>query len=384
VGIDASIVHPIRRHAVKGIVLSKQGGWIMRSASSGRFGQTLWWMLCAFCVARALHAQAAPIASTYPRPMTAEEAQDFAHVLGMLKPGRPYVLNLADPQQLRFTQNALALAGRTSSSAPETFAVLQATTQRARALAATAATGAEAWAAKPLLANAPGAPQDIETISNFGDDGNGIFTATGYSSVVGGTTQTTITTQLIDTQTKTVYASASDTQYGQGTNFQVPVTGKVPSTANLAAVATIVTSVGNNSNTTVVSTATMVPASTGTMTAPNYCVHVDPSNPNSNCVINGGQTQYQTGSTTLVPNPPLIKICFNRGNQQSCFFHLPARRISAATVSTAPLPPWAAIPPRWAIPSRVAHVYSSIISRWAQDGVFSMRPPCNGPCRSCR
>jgi len=292
----------------------------MRVITMHGFGIKVLWVLGILCIGGSSYGQTAP-ASTYPRPMTTQEAQDYAHVLNMVKPGRPYILNLADPQQMRFTQRALAAADRISTNAPQTYAAVRDTMQRDQKLAATANHSATALAARPLLASTVGGPQDIETISNFGDEGNNVYTATGYSSVLGGTTQTTITTQLIDTQTKTVYASASSTQYAQGTNFQVPVTGKVPSSANLAAVATIVTVVGNNGNTTVVSTAAMVPASTGTMTAPNYCVRTNPSDPNSNCVINGGQTQYQTTSTTLVPSPPPIKVCFSRGSQQSCDYY---------------------------------------------------------------
>ena len=276
------------------------------------------WVLGALCMASASYGQTVP-AQSYPRPMTAQEAQDYAHVLGMIKSGRAYVLNLADPAQLRFAQDQLAAAGRTPQSAPQTLAAFQAGAQKAKLAAAHG--GAAALAARPLVADVPGGPQDIDTISNFGDEGGNKYTATGYSSVAGGTTQTTITTQLIDIQSKQVYASQSNTQYGQGTNFSVPVTQQIPSNANLAnlaAVATINATVGKTSYTTVVSTGTMVPASTGTMTAPNYCIRVKPGDPSSNCVINNGVTQYATGSTTLVPNPTAIKICFNRGSQQAC------------------------------------------------------------------
>lgn len=265
------------------------------------------------------HAQGAS-AQAAPRKMSDAEAQAFAHVLAMVEPGRPYRLNLADPVQLQFTRNALATAGRTQAAAPQTTAAVEATAARLKASLG-ASGGRAALAAKPLLAATAGGPQDIETVSNFGDDGNGVFTATGYSSVIGGTIQTTITTQLVDTVNKTVYASASSTQYGQGTDFSVPVIGKVSNAVTLAAVATIVTTTANGSNTTVVSTAKMVPASAGTMTAPNYCVRTNPSDPNSNCVINGGVTQYQTTSTTLVPNPQPIKVCFARGSQQSCDYY---------------------------------------------------------------
>jgi hypothetical protein len=310
----------------------------MRFAGTGRLGHSIA-MLAAFSAAGAVHAQSTPPAAAAPRAMTAQEAQDVQHVLGMLKPGRPYVLNLADPQQLRFTQRALAAAGRTPANAPATFAALQSTVQQAHKLAAAAKAGPVALAATPLQAKTAGAPQDLALLSNFGDDGNGVYTATGYSSVMGGTTQTTITTELFDTANQTVFAVARNTQFGQGTNFQVPVSGKVSDPAHLAAMTTIVTTVGSNSTTTVISTAAQVPATAGTMTAPNYCVRTNPSDPSSNCVINGGKTTYQTGSTTLVPNPPLIKICFNRGSQQSCDYYnasgRPATSVFFPTAGTA-------------------------------------------------
>lgn len=303
----------------------------------GRLGRSISIsMLVALCAAGTTHAQNTAEAAASPRAMTAQEAQDVSHVLSMLKPGRPYVLNLADPQQLRFTQRALAAAGRTPANAPATFAALQTTAQHARTRAAAAKTGPMALAATPLQAKTAGAPQDLALLSNFGDDGNGVYTATGYSSVMGGTTQTTITTELFDTATRTIFATAHSSQYGQGTHFQVPVTGKVPDPAHLAAMTTIVTTVGTATTTTVISTAAGVPATAGTMTAPNYCVRTNPQDPGSNCVINGGKTMYQTGSTTLVPNPPLIKICFNRGSQQSCdYFNASGRPATSVFFPTA-------------------------------------------------
>ena len=310
----------------------------MRFTGMGRLGRSIS-MLVALCAAGTTHAQNTAETAASPRAMTAQEAQDVSHVLGMLQPGRPYVLNLADPQQLRFTQRALAAAGRTPANAPATFAALQRTAQHARRQAAAAKAEPMALAATPLQAKTAGAPQDLALLSNFGDDGNGVYTATGYSSVMGGTTQTTITTELFDTATHAVFATARNSQYGQGTNFQVSVTGKISDPAHLAAMTTIVTTVGNNSSTTVISTAAGVPASAGTMTAPNYCVRTNPKDPSSNCVINGGKTTYQTGSTTLVPEPPLIKICFNRGSQQSCDYYnasnRPATSVFFPTAGTA-------------------------------------------------
>lgn len=294
----------------------------MGVALKGVMNGKTWLMLAALCVAGPAGAQSP--STGFPRQMTAEEAQEHAYILSMVKPGKPYVLNMGDPKQLAFTQHALTAAGRTTSTAPQTLAAVQSTGTHARALLASS--GASSLAAKPLQAAVQGGPQNIATISNFGDDGSGTYTATGYSSVMGGTSQTTITTELFDTVSNTVYGSAANTQYASGTDFQVPVIAKVADATHLAAMTTIVTVVNDVSNTTVVSTAKMIPASTGTMTAPNYCVHVTPGDPNSNCVITNNVTQYQTASTTTVINPPPIKICFNRGSQQSCDYYNSSNR----------------------------------------------------------
>jgi hypothetical protein len=301
----------------------ERGTELMGIAKMRGLRRNVCWILGALCIASASYGQDTTTQG-YPRSMMTQEAQDYAHVLGMIKPGQAYTLNLADPAQLRFVQDQLAAAGRTRQTAPQTLASFAASAQKAKLVAAAANGGAAALAARPLVASVAGGPQDIDTITNFGDEGNNTLTATGYSSVQGGTTQTTITTQLINIQTKQVYASQPGTQYAQGTNFQVPVTGKIPAGTNLAdvaAVATINTTVGSVSSSVVVSTASMVPATTGTMTAPNYCKRTKPGDPSSDCVIVGGVTQYETGSTTLVPNPPPIKVCFNRGSQQSCDYY---------------------------------------------------------------
>lgn len=279
----------------------------MSAKTSGIIGKFL--LILALCFIGAGYAQAQP-GGTTPRPMTAEEAADYAYLLPLLRPGKPYVLNLADPRQQRIALRGLMQANRTPQNAPQTHAAFQAAVrihaQQARSKKTTLT---------PMLlaAPAPGSAQDIAVISNFGDDGNNVYTATGLSSVIGGTTQTTIKMDLIDTKTNTVYGTTSDTQFALGTNFQVPVFATVADPANLAAVATITTTVGSVQKTVVVSTASSIPAGGATMTEPNYCVR------NGNiCVIENGQTKYQTTSTTLVPSPPPIKICFARGSQQDC------------------------------------------------------------------
>lgn len=277
-------------------------------------------ILCAAGSASAQPASAQQPAAQAPRKMSDEEAKAFAHVMGMVKPGQPYRLNLADPQQLAFTQLALATAGRTASTAPQTLSSVNAAAVRSKKQLR--GTRSVDMLAQPMVATVAGGPQDIEIISNFGSEGSNVYTATGYSSVIGGTTQTTITMQLVDTASNIVYATNTNAQYAGGTDFSVSVTGQLPANANVAAVATFVTSQGDTSNTTLVTTAKMVPASTGTMTAPNYCVRTNQSDPNSSCVLNSdGTTQYLTGSTTLVPNPQPIKICFQRGSAQSCDYY---------------------------------------------------------------
>lgn len=282
------------------------------------------WVVGGLCTAGLSQAQV-PAKAAYPRPMTAQEAQDIAHVLKLTQPGKPYVLNHADPAQHRLALRNLALAGLTPRIAPRTYQALQNTLNAHRLAAAKNPTAspaaAMALAPQRLMAATPGAVQDLAEISNFGDDGKSGFTATGLSSVAGGTTQTTITTQLIDTQSGTVYGSATQTQYAQGTNFQVPVTSTVPTPTNLAAMATITTVVNGASTTVVLNTGKQQPASAATMTAPNFCVHVNPVDPKSACSIQGGQTQYQTTSTTLAPSGSSIHMCFARGSQASCDYY---------------------------------------------------------------
>ncbi|HDS1578113.1 TPA: hypothetical protein QEL15_000131 [Stenotrophomonas maltophilia] len=117
------------------IVLSSTGEGVMHYTGTGGTGCHIGLSaaLCAAGVIQTLNAATATAAES-PQVMAAQEAQDVMHVLGTLEPWRPYVLNLADPQQLGFTQRALA-AGRTPANAPATFAALQSSAQRARTLA---------------------------------------------------------------------------------------------------------------------------------------------------------------------------------------------------------------------------------------------------------
>jgi hypothetical protein len=311
------------------VVLEKESG-SMSFVVSRHFGVKVCLVLGAWFAASASLAQSAP-AVTYPRPMTASEKQDFDYLLPKLGKGQPYVLNLAEPHQQSFARRGLQLAQRTPQNAPQTYAAFQAAV-RAHAKkakgttsqpvgSATATAADDPTGPQPITSNITGDTQEIAAITYPRDGGDSIYAAVGLSSVFNGTTQTTITTQLIDTQSGVIYASASNTQYGQGTAFYVTAAGKVPNATYLAAVATITTVVNDVASTVVVSTASATPASTATMTAPNYCVRTKPNDLSSDCVITDGQTQYQTTSTTLVPNPTPIRICFVRGSQQACDYY---------------------------------------------------------------
>lgn len=291
----------------------------MPSIATSRFSVRFFGVLGVFFLCGIAYGQSAA-GGPYPRPMTAGEARDYAYLLPKLKPGQAYVLNLAEPHQRSIARRGLMLANRTPRNAPQTHAALQAEVQSQLQQARGAGNDPAALAPRPLKAETPGDMQDIAAIEMTAVEGKTQYTATGYSSVYGGTIQTTITVQLVDTKSQTIYARASGTQYGQGTNFSVSVTGAVASAANLEAVATIDTTEDRTCAITTVKTPAMYGASKATMTAPNYCARNQPGNPSSNCVIDSkSQTKYESESIT----PPrqdrgAIKICFNRGSQDAC------------------------------------------------------------------
>jgi hypothetical protein len=167
-----------------------------------------------------------------------------------------------------------------------------------------------------VLANANAAPQDFNTIISFNEPntgGNGIYTASALSSVVGGTTVTNITVSITDPTGTTVYATNQSSQYAQGTDFIVPVTAtNVPAGAAAPiakATITYTPQSGGPQQVVYASAQLMQPANLGCMTAPNYCVKSG-----ANCTSSHSTACTNTGQPSL----PAISVCYLRGSASTC------------------------------------------------------------------
>lgn len=240
--------------------------------------------LPAFLLGTTLLCMSAAAAS---RPMT---TQEIATYLPMVS-GTTYQLSAADTAMIK---SALSVYG------PQLQASLK------------AAAAAEGKALPPKPVPATTGLTDINIINNFhAADGGSTFTASGLSSVAGGTVTTTIEVQLIDTLTKTILDSAVGTQMGQGTNFQVALTASAPAGHPVMATA-LITYVPADSpdvvKSYVVTSSQNASPTTACMTAPNYCTMTD-------SVCNGGHSTSCTNNLTV--RPP-ISICYTRGSAQSC------------------------------------------------------------------
>lgn len=200
-----------------------------------------------------------------PRPLTPDEAS----VYSQMKPGIAYELNPGDPHQRRMIAGHFSAAQLTQKSAPMLYKVLNNAANAGRAMPS---------GTLKAVAVVAGAPTDINIIDNFNvinaRDNNNEITASGLSSVIKGTTQTTITIQLIDTTVtpNQVLAENTQQQLGGGTHFEVPVTAAVPAQHNVNAVATIAYTPNGSSTleTYVVSLAQMPLPTKACMTAPTY------------------------------------------------------------------------------------------------------------------
>jgi hypothetical protein len=248
-----------------------------------------------------------------PRALTALEKEDLEYLRANTKLGAPYRLDLAQPNQYRYVMSALARIGESPKRSPQFFRSLAAGQKSGKGNAPTLAVAFD---------NGTPTPQDLNYIDQFAlNVAPGTFSATGLSSVLNGTERTTIIMELYDTSASYVYATNQNTttQFAQGTNFQVPVSGTVPSqfsdkTTEAQALIAYVPQGGDPNNPVVVmyrSQDTVNP-SAGCMLTPNYCVR---NTPGGNCVL---PVQYQTTCTNQVANTTYIKVCYVRGGQQEC------------------------------------------------------------------
>lgn len=257
-------------------------------------------------------------AATAVRTMTPEERDDIAAMEAETQAGIPYRLDLSNRRHYRFIMNTLARVGETPSKSPEFFRRLKKGHLRGTA-ANKAKNGMPSKAIMAINPSVAPAPQDLNFIAQFtAQSAPGSYRATGLSSVMGGTQATLISMELYDSNNK-VYATnqGRTSQYAQGTDFQVAVSGQVPSglsnTTTKAQGMFAYVPVNSTTGLPIViyyrSDDTVDPTSP-CMSLPNYCVR----DGYSNCVSG----QYRTACTNTVDNRNPIKICWYRGSQQEC------------------------------------------------------------------
>lgn len=271
----------------------------------------------AVALAKELPIKSVPLA-TQARAMTAEEKEDFVLIESETKPGAPYKLDLANPQHYRFIINTFARVGETPEKSPEFFRRLK--KGHDEGVAANAAKrGAPQKALLAIAQDTTPTPQDLNFIAQFSAlNTSGAYQAKGLSSVVGGTQVTLISMELYSVQNGNVYATnqGQTSQYAQGTDFQVPVTGQTPSgltnTTSKAQGMFAYVPVNSQSGVPIViyySSENTFDPTTPCMSQPNYCVRN-----NGQCVSG----QYQTACTNTVANTTPIEVCYYRGSQQEC------------------------------------------------------------------
>jgi hypothetical protein len=235
-------------------------------------------------------------------------------------------LDLANPLHFRVLMAAMKRTGESAERSPELFRRLVLANEDGVAKLKGAAPNA---LTPTTQADAVPSPQDLNFIATFTEDdatvaenAGSAFQSTGLSSVVDGTMSSNIIIELYDEATGTVFGTENKTEHGQGTDFQVQVTGTVPAadtdtTTKTQAIFTYIPadptlmSDGTGMPISVIHTYTdTVNATTGCMKEPNYCVR-------------NGQGQCQAGEynqtcTNQVANTTPIKLCWYRGSQAEC------------------------------------------------------------------
>jgi len=263
-----------------------------------------------------------------PVQLSKQERTDLEALSNEAPPGMPYRLDMANPLHYRITVDALQRGGKTPERSPQLFKTLAAAHEAGTAtLKKSGANPPRALAATD--ATEPARPQDLNFIATFSQDNSASaqgkalaaaqpgYQATGISSVTGGSTTTSIVMELYEVETGKVYASQSETQYGQGTDFRVQVTGQVPSpnnnpTTTAQGLFVYYPKDGGSTSQPVVyvqSFQDTLNPSSACMNQPNYCVR-DQSN---NCT-----STQQTSCTNTKANTTPIKLCWYRGSQQEC------------------------------------------------------------------
>lgn len=259
--------------------------------------------------------------------LSASELSDLKTLHAEMTPHVTNRLSMSNELHYRVVMGALERSGENAEQSPELFRRLQAAHQRGIAARGDAAPP------KAVPANDgadPADPQDLNFIASLSEVDNTVadHRATALSSIVGGTQQTSITMQLYTLSNGHVYASTSGSQYAQGVNFSLSLSGtEVTGDGTTQAMAYFIytpytSRAGLAEDELIVLAASSAPASSAQastintvnptaacMLQPNYCVR------NGASCIPG---QYQTSCTNQVDNRTPIKTCWYRGSQAEC------------------------------------------------------------------
>lgn len=274
----------------------------------------------------------APVQAAYKTPdskaLSAETLTDIKALDAEVSPGIPHRLDLANPLHYRYITETFKRAGKTPENSPQLFRSLE--KGRDIGVAELKKNAARPNRALAVNATATDGIQNLNFIATFSQD-NGAsankakttlaaaqpgYQATGISSVVGGTTSTSIVMELYEVETGKVYATQSSSQFSQGTDFRVQVSGLLPAA-------------DGNPTTQAKGLFYYYPANAGPIEPPVVFVQTfqDTLNPTSAClnqpnycVRNNGNCTgtYETTCTNTKANTTPIKLCWYRGSQQEC------------------------------------------------------------------
>lgn len=256
--------------------------------------------------------------------LSANELSDLTALHAEMTPLVANRLSMSNPLHYRVLMAALERSGESPDKSPELFRRLQATHERG--------VSALDGAVPPLAVAAvteeddPANPQDLNFIASLSEVENSQsdHQAMALSSIVGGTQQTSISLELYTLSDGHVYASTSQSQYAQGVNFSLSVSGTEASGDGTTQAMAYFIYTPNTSSTALAeeaeplvlvassaqaSTVDTVNPNAACMLQPNYCVRND-----GNCVPD----QYQTACTNEVDNRTPIKTCWYRGSQAEC------------------------------------------------------------------
>lgn len=270
-------------------------------------------------------------AQATPQALHVDTRADIKALDAEVKPGVPHRLDLANPLHYRYITETFKRAGKTPENSPQLFRSLE----NGRDIGTAALKKNATRPNKALAVNAAASDgiQNLNFIATFSQD-NSVganqakaqatlaatqpgYQATGISSVVGGTTATSIVMELYEVETGNVYATKSSSQYGQGTDFRVQVEGLVPAadgnpTTQAKGLFYYYPANAGPIDPPVVFTQTFqdtLNPTSACLNQPNYCVR----DGNGNCT-----GSYETSCTNTKANTQQIKLCWYRGSQQEC------------------------------------------------------------------